>query len=330
MKPFRTTRHHSWRPLLVAGLVCTIGTLTGVHAARAAEPAGEPAAEPADAEPADAETESSRPESGEWFLMPRLTAVLGFAPLIGALSPGLQFRKGQKTDNILTNNTYMQAGIDVPFNPTMVVFRPSFEIMPLAILRLQVAYWGMGFTGLDLNGGHTLTVDTPESPSNKAAWTARAGEGTPRFVHRFTLNVLLRAAIGPVAVITETEAALWVVPRISGDGNYMFNGIYDSLIRVGQPDGSIMNRSLLLFYAWKSSREASVLVGVVNEYYQTFDAGQVRDRLGAAVVVNIGEEIDEVQRMQIALLGGINLIDKNYQYDPYFQLVIRMAWDIKL
>jgi len=295
--------------------------------AKKAEPEKKP--EPKEAEPA--KKASDEVDVTKWHLTPRLTLFLAHAPLVGAVVPGITLRKAIKAESPLTNNTYMSFGVDFPANPTLVAIRPNMEFSPLAILRITMAYWGIFQTGVDMSGGHSLSVADRDSDTTKATWEARAGEGQARIQHRFTFNVRLQAAVANLlAVVVETEADAWYVEKKAGDGKFMFHSLYDNLIRLGRVDGGIMNRSLLLFYAWRSQAKASLLVGVVNEYVKMFASQRERDRLGLAVVFNAGEEIDEIERMQVTLMGGVNMLDTNYQYDPWFQIVIRMYWDVEI
>jgi hypothetical protein len=263
------------------------------------------------------------------FWMPRLLLYLALGPLQGAAVPGIQYHHElQRSDNILFDKTYVQGGVDLVLNPTMVTVRPSFEILPIAFLRLQIGYMGIGMTGLSLGSGHSLSFPTAAGPFDATALEARPDDGEALFAHRATFNAMLRLKFGPIVVLSETELALWYVPAGRAEQQWFYDSFDDNLVRRGAADGTVMNRTLLLAEVWRADPGWAFMVGAVNHYTKAFAAGYERDRLGLALVLNAGDELWDIDRPQVVLMGGVALMDHNRRHDPYGEIAIRMHWDL--
>lgn len=307
--------------MLVAALVSALAL--GAPAAAWAE-AGEAVA--ADG-PKDVVAKTEVPLRSFW--MPRLLLYLALGPLQGAVIPGIQYRHElNRSDNILFDKTYVQGGVDLILNPTQVTVRPSIELLPIAILRIQAAYMGVGLTGLTLAKGHSVSFSSAAGPWDADALTAREDDGEAIFLHRATLATQLRLKVGPVVLLNDTEAALWYVPAGRDDQRWIYNSFDDNLVRRGVADGTLMNRTLLLFEVWKADPGWAFMVGAVNHYTKAFASGYERDRLGLALVLNAGTELWDIDEPQVVLMGGVALMDHNRQYEPYGEILIRMRWDL--
>ena len=202
----------------------------------------------------------------ESFWMPRVAGYLGFGPLVGAVVPGIQYRHElQRSDSIIFDRTYIQGGMDLVLTPTMAVVRPSFEALPIAFLRFQLAYMGIGYFGVTLGKGHSVSFPSADGPFDSASMDDRKDDGEALFAHRATFNTQLRLKLGPVVLLNELELAGWFIPEGDADQQFFYDSFIDNLAKRGELDATLMNRTLLLFEVWTSDGGGSFMIGFVND-----------------------------------------------------------------
>lgn len=311
--------------LCVAIALTMAAALTvGAAEARADEPESVATAGAAGEGPKD--VQAKRVIEPDTFWQATTLVYLQLGPTLFSLAPGLHLHHiyNRDDESVIWDKLYFRAGVTLPLSPAILGARVGVEWLPIAIFRIRAAYWALYHTGAELGIGHGMPFDTVEEPFDADTNRAREGEEESLFAHRFTIDGTLRLKVGPVALLSETELSGYLYP----DAGYYYNSFYDNKIKRGELDGTLMNRTILVYEAWKGKGDAILRVGFVNQYVTSFDAGFERDRLGLVMVFTPWDELGGIDRPTLILAPGIALIDENREHEFWMEIAIRLAWDL--
>ena len=311
-----------WRLLLAALVVA--GSMLAANA-RADEPPSDPPA-PAVDPPVEATdtNEPPLPLDNRWTLRGVLFGAVGPVKFTGLA--GVHFRHiYNRSDSILFDKLYVSTGIDAYINPSTPGLQAWFEWLPIAFFKVKVAYDGIYDTGAELGYGYGLVFPSANAPFDADTLEAREGQEQSNLTHRLSITPTVQLKAGPVVLLNELELGAWYVP--GNEGEYHYDTLYDTLIRRGEIDGVLANRTLLLIQAWDDGQDARLLAGAVNQVVHAFGSGIERDRLGGAVIYTPVTEIWGISRPTLLVLSGATMVDRNRQYDFWLEAALIVHWD---
>lgn len=319
----------SWtvRPALPIALLAL--TLAGSASAQEAEP--EPEAPdgveaPDGAETPDATAEASphAPPNNRWTLRGAGYVTGGPFKATGLL--GVHYRHiYHRDDSIILDMANVSTGFDAYVNPSTPGVKLWFMWQPLAVLKLEVSYDAILYTSLPLGYGYGLTFPSPAGPYDGDTLKARKGEEEVGMNHRLTFKPTVQAKVGPIVLVNETEISGWFAHGPTGE--WWYETFYDTLIKRGELDGVIMNRTLLAGEAWTGGEDERLLVGAVNQYVYALGSTIERERVGAAIIFTPFTNIWGIARPTFVVMSGVTLIDPNRQYTPWVEGGIFLSWD---
>jgi hypothetical protein len=321
-------------PLLTprtAWLVATVLSMTSGFvlaqepaAESASEAATEPVAEPEAASDAQVDEATTVPLDNRWTLRGILFGSVG--PLKGTGLIGVNYRHiTNRSENILFDKTYVATGLDVYANPSTPGAQLWFEWLPIAILKIKVSYDAIVYSGAELGYGYGLTFPSPDADFGPDTLKARKGQEQSELNHRLSINPTLQLKLWRIILLNETELSAWYVH--GPEGEWWYETFYDTLIKRGEIDGVVSDRTMLLFEAWKGVEDEKLLVGVVNQFVHSFSSEIQRDRLGAALIYTPWQDLGGIARPTLVLMPGVTLLDRNRQYDFWLEAAIVLSWD---
>ncbi len=270
-----------------------------------------------------------RPEQPSADSAWRLTGLVyvGTAPFQLLVAPGIEYTRVYHRDrNPLWDRAHIKGRASVLATPTSPGAQLDLEWMPLLPVILRARYSLMVFTGIPLGVGPGMPFDSASEPFDADTLNARQGEEETAVVQRATLSLTLRARLWRIFVTNELELAGWYVP---GDSNrFYYEMYYDSMVARGKLDGTLANKSMLLFRVWKGAGAAQLLVGAVNDYSLALRADIDRDRVGGIVVLTPSDKLLGVDRPTIMLASGATLLHRHRKDEFWAQLAITLGWDL--
>lgn len=295
-----------------------------------ADPLTDPAPDPApDAEAPVTETTTSvdaPPPNDRWTL--RGVGFITAGPFKATGLLGVHYRHiYQRDDNILFDKLNVSTGFDAYLNPSTPGVQLWFEWQPLAILKLKVSYDAIATTGLAMGLGYGLSFPSADSPFDGDTLKARQGEEQLGLGHRLAIKPTVQAKVGPVVLINELEIGAWFVHGPSGE--WWYDILYDTLIRRGEIDGILANRTILAAEAWAGSGDERLLIGAVNQVTHSFGSEIERDRLGGFIAFTPTENIWGIARPTLLVMPGVTLVDPNRQYEFWLEAAIVLSWDFR-
>lgn len=182
--------------------------LAGSAQAQGESAAGEPA-------PPETPAEADAPGPVRWTLSH--LDVIRLNPLgLESQNRVMYRRKLQESESILFADTYGAAGLGLKLNPAFLKVGPVFEMQPVAVLNLRVAYEFMQFFG---TFDYVQSYAEPTDPDGYAD-DARADNGDDAYVtngHHVYIEPTLQAKAGPVAIRSKFAFEYWNMDITDGD-----------------------------------------------------------------------------------------------------------------
>ena len=261
----------------------------------------------------------------------RLTAIsyTGIGPLLSAVRADIAYKRVYKhSQNPIMNGLYGQVSAGLTASPSMVGLNVEGEWLPLAILRLRASYTAQYYTGYASGLGHGLAFVDANSAYDGQTLDARTGEEESDLSHRALFTLTLRFKFGKLLFFSDNELAGWYYPETSG-GQYAYETYYDGLIRRGVLDGTFMNRTALLYEAWKGEGDANFRLGVVNQYVLTFDTGSERLRTGGILLWTPRHKLWGMSAPTLVVMSGATLDHRYREGDFWAEIALVFNWDFR-
>lgn len=319
------------RSLCALGALSTALFLTAPAAAQTAS-ASDEAPDEAQAPPPEGAQEpepppgDAPPPNNRWTL--RGVGFITAGPFKATGLLGVHYRHiYNRDDNILFDKLNVSTGFDAYLNPSTPGIQLWFEWQPLAILKLRASYDAIATTGLAMGLGYGLSFPSANAPFDGDTLEARKGEEQASLSHRLAIKPTVQAKAGPVVLINELEIGAWFVQGPSGE--WWYDVFYDTLIRRGEIDGVLQNRTILAAEAWAGTGEERLLIGAVNQVVHAFGSEIERDRLGGFIAFTPTENIWGIARPTLLVMPGVTLVDPNRQYEFWLEAAIVLSWDFK-
>lgn len=286
----------------------------------------DPSEPPGEAAPAAAPSPDAPPPNDRWTL--RGVGFVTGGPFKATGLLGVHYRHiYHRDDSIILDKANVSTGFDAYVNPSTPGLKLWFLWQPLAILKLEVSYDAILYTSLPLGYGYGLSFPSPAGPYDGDTLKDRKGEEQLGLNHRLTFKPTVQAKAGPVILVNETEISGWFAHGPTGE--WWYETFYDTLVKRGELDGVIMNRTVLAAEAWTAAEDERLLVGVVNQYVYALGSTIERERVGAAVIFTPFANLWGIARPTFMVMSGVTLLDPNRQYEPWVEGGIFLSWDFK-
>jgi hypothetical protein len=144
---------------------------------------------------------------------------------------------------LLWRDTFVGANVRVGANPAYTRIGGAVELQPMAALMLRARYENRGYFG-SANMLQSFATPYAEHSDEDNADGAAAGKAYAGSGHEFTLTALLRAKVGPVALLDELNMHYFHMSLRQGDRLF-----YDAFFDVLAPDrGWVLVNHLNLVY----------------------------------------------------------------------------------
>lgn len=311
-------------PALCACLALALVALAPLALAQEAdEDEGAPPEAAEEALAAEGEPTDALPNN-RWTL--RGLAFISAGPFKATGLLGVHYRHiYHRDDSIILDKANVTTGFEVYVNPSTPGAQLWVEWQPLAILKLRLAYDAIATTGLAMGYGYGLRFPSTSAPYDGDTLKARKGEEELGLSHRLSIRPTVQAKAGPIVLVNELELGAWFVHGEKGEGWYDI--FYDTLIKRGEIDGVIANRTILAGEVWTDTGEARLLVGAVNQVVHTMSTETLRNRLGGFVAFTPVDQIWGIARPTFLLMPGVALLDPNRKYEFYLEGLISLSWD---
>lgn len=252
---------------------------------------------------------------------------VGVDPFQLMLAPGIEYKHVyHHNQSPLWDDLHVKAGLSVLGSPIAPGVQLDLEWMPLVPVILRARYALMFFTGMSLGTGPGLSFGSADDPLDADSLADREGEEETEIVQRATLSLTFRAQLWRFFALNEVELAGWYVP---GDSDHFwYEHYYDSMVARGKVDGTLTNKSALLFQGWQGKGAARLLLGATNEYNLALRTGIDRDRVGGIVIFTPADRLLGMDQPTIMVSAGANVHHRHRQEDVWVQAALSLGWDL--
>lgn len=255
-------------------------------------------------------------------------ALIGGAYNPDAIALFLGFEKKytyDRAEGVLWRELYTQYGAELLITGML---RPALfaEFSPIRIFKVRLQYDLWYWPGFSLGKGHGLIFDTKETSFAEADLEKRSGEEIAGAGHRLAIAPTLQLKLWRVVLQSTFELASWYVHGPSGD--FWREPLHDTLIARGSVDATLKSFTVLGLELWTGGKDERVIAGGLFEIVRSLRADITRHRIGGVIIATPFASMFGLDRPTLLALAGVNSSDRNREDELWFQVGIRLDYDL--